>query len=1441
MQKITRIYVSHFGTDTAWYGPTVLDLTSPDTLVAVNAIINLENTGGKTSLLSYIFSLFDPSQEVFIQHLQNKNHHFSDYFAKDGKPSFIIIEWSMPSRHPGGSDYKLIVGQVVASRNVIERSSELERVFFAFEPRNGISFEEIPALGLAMLPLETMTEFSQWLSQMGRKLPEDFYHTKVQRDWVTHLSTTRLLDIDLLVMQRQFNSQEGGMESGFLAFKDEEDLVRKIMVLTMDAERGHMVRSTVVNVVDKLKMKPRIEARLIQLARVLAAIEPLGHSAKAYALAQDKREGISRRAAGLSAALELARVKTGQQLEVCSSTIKTLQPLIEDNQKLLVNHQQASLAMQALQLCRVVERATAALNESLNAKAGAKKRLRDLEGAILLKKVRDAHLRVESEEQSYAEEMKGLQPIREKVLKQGALLRAAIGRLLDQNASKQVAAQLAEQRAAKTIEQAKDSVKSINAQIQQLNLEVATLTAAITNAEEQRNLLLDEGVLDPYDQDSSVAISRITALIGENEARLEALRTERTDYEQQANDLRDQAHQYELSAQDQEHARTSLKKELGSARNLQEDLQQDRLLCSLVDSELCDPDSPSLAGVVNEFITAMDLELLERDIHLANLARDKESILQTKLAGKSDDVDQVVRLLSTAGIVSAAAANVYVADLIPDATEARRLVMSDPARFLGVCVAKGEWDKALNVIDGSNLHLSRPVTVALSTLDAAELTQDRLVIPPEDDSAYNLAAAATALVGFEQRIEEISGKRVEFKARRDEAQRASAKLAEYQSKCGAGRIAQLECDILAHADAEKAFRAQQADCLEESKGITSKAKLLEIDIARIPNEIAGMKTWVKRLKAYASQHEQPLPARKARLLQAQELGQTAADQVVSLDLEIDEQNQHLDDARRAQIDLKGEASQLAARKDATEIYDQNHDCQAALDAGFDLPMLIKTYEADKMVFDTEESQRLGARRISLGQLRDAEATLRAEYRNEFPDLMEEEVAGLLSLDLVSERTLQVKKNDALELAHVSANSSLAIATDQKKQFYTKHKPAAPSAEILTLSDDDLNLGIGQIGEAVTQLEQNLESDQSDLNKILKEQDTGQNFLNELTKNQRLLSKAIQHAAYVEESVELTDSGEAQLSELLELNTQLSDALQLVRARAQEDFESFSNVVRSKTVQEADPGLSHELSNNTFDSTCSDLERLMGLIQERIEASQSELDGMQPDFENCVGEVHQLVEEGMSVLRKACEVIVPEGAPYVGGKSVMKMRRPVKGVSTEAGKAAIRHYMNTLIETGVIPENGADLVAAGMINLSPSREFGLQLLQMEQNAEHQYQDAGRLKKSGGQGVVIAMFLYLMMSQLRRANQAVTKRGGGCPLILDNPFAKVQTRALIDVQIMLAEAIGVQLIFFTAMKDVNILAGFERILRLRKAGTKNGRSHIELVSATFNTAVQRSGTN
>jgi hypothetical protein len=151
----------------------------------------------------------------------------------------------------------------------------------------------------------------------------------------------------------------------------------------------------------------------------------------------------------------------------------------------------------------------------------------------------------------------------------------------------------------------------------------------------------------------------------------------------------------------------------------------------------------------------------------------------------------------------------------------------------------------------------------------------------------------------------------------------------------------------------------------------------------------------------------------------------------------------------------------------------------------------------------------------------------------------------------------------------------------------------------------------------------------------------------------------------------------------------------------------------------------------------------------------------------------------------------------------------------------------------MPAKGADLIAQALIAISARPDLGLQLLKMEQNEAYQYQLASELKGSKGQGSVIAMFLYLLISQLRADMQARGKRGGGGPLILDNPFAKVQTRALVDAQRLLAKEIGVQLVFFTANADYNMLSGFRRVIRLRKAGSHNktGRSHIEMVSAAF----------
>jgi hypothetical protein len=255
MQRIARLYVSRFGSPTAWYENLLFDLTDPDTQEPTDTIFNLENAGGKTSLLSYVFSCFEPRQERWLQHLQKKNHRFAEYFVRDGRPSFIAMEWNMPSRQVSlFEDCKLVIGQAVTLRESAERGSDIERWFFAFEATENFGLENLPVAGLSAAPVSTMQEFVQWMHQAGKQAG-DFFYTKIQDDWIKHLGNARLLDIELLRMQVDFNSNEGGMEEGFLTFNSESDLLRRFLLLTLDPEKSLAVRDAVARTADKLKSK----------------------------------------------------------------------------------------------------------------------------------------------------------------------------------------------------------------------------------------------------------------------------------------------------------------------------------------------------------------------------------------------------------------------------------------------------------------------------------------------------------------------------------------------------------------------------------------------------------------------------------------------------------------------------------------------------------------------------------------------------------------------------------------------------------------------------------------------------------------------------------------------------------------------------------------------------------------------------------------------------------------------------------------------------------------------------------------------------------------------------------------------------------------------------------------------------------------------------------
>src|SRR5690606_24391552 len=97
----------------------------------------------------------ETSQDRFLKHIHSKNNHFSQYFANDGTPGFIVVEWLMPPRTKGGAPYRLVTGQAVSVKPGAD-GPEIDRVFFSFEEKADLGLDALPVPKLSTAPAATL-------------------------------------------------------------------------------------------------------------------------------------------------------------------------------------------------------------------------------------------------------------------------------------------------------------------------------------------------------------------------------------------------------------------------------------------------------------------------------------------------------------------------------------------------------------------------------------------------------------------------------------------------------------------------------------------------------------------------------------------------------------------------------------------------------------------------------------------------------------------------------------------------------------------------------------------------------------------------------------------------------------------------------------------------------------------------------------------------------------------------------------------------------------------------------------------------------------------------------------------------------------------------------------------------------------------------------------
>jgi hypothetical protein len=95
-------------------------------------------------------------------------------------------------------------------------------------------------------------------------------------------------------------------------------------------------------------------------------------------------------------------------------------------------------------------------------------------------------------------------------------------------------------------------------------------------------------------------------------------------------------------------------------------------------------------------------------------------------------------------------------------------------------------------------------------------------------------------------------------------------------------------------------------------------------------------------------------------------------------------------------------------------------------------------------------------------------------------------------------------------------------------------------------------------------------------------------------------------------------------------------------------------------------------------------------------------------------------------------------------------------------------------------------------------------------------------SGGEQLTGAILLYCTLARLRAHRRGLSRKQAGV-LLLDNPLGRASRRRFLDMQREVARAMGVQLVYTTAINDFDALSALPNVIRLRNQRIDRNRGH------------------
>lgn len=1437
MLKVRRVHIVNAGYEEATFDGETFDFRSVEDGEPAHCVLHAENGTGKTTALGLIFNMAVPKEARFLPHLVKPDYEFADYFQRG--VGIVAVEWHDPAgRHP------VTIHFVVPQFKAGDRQTW--RRWALFRSGEELAFDDLPLKGVAghaRTLFGGRDDVAQWLRDGEARFADscDFEVATTQDTW-RRILERHGIDTALMDSQLEFNRQEGGLDS-FLRIPAEEEFVARFLSLCLvTPDRGtetiaEPVCAQVRAIVARMRGYDKLVAKRGLLGDLSRAFEPFVDAARTW---RERRraavEAGTRAAAVKQAAIQRANALQAEADEADESARNhagQLEKRKEEVARVAIEIDAANLALAELQSDAALARREAAVAA---AKDAEKSRAR-LAAARDLRDILASEVEIATYQKDLALAEQEAAGPRRQAHGNGARLKAmievAIGEQRDAVARAQATAAAADAERQEARRRCDEHVAE-SVVVQRRD---ALLEGNIAHADSELGELAADGIVHPGES-VVAAIVRLGRDGDEAHAAAQSAADRAAGHE-----AAERAAVEAVGHAEAERREALIKAEAERSATARADSMRDALLGQdtwrnhLGDKVPFGPDAAAAA----QTRARERLDEARREHERADLMRnDADRISRHRVAAVDRNVDLVLARLADNGFRSAMAAATWLAEMMDNPVRLRAFASADPVAFAGVFVQEVGEQARLLELDFSGLALDRPVAI----LPPAENPSGGIAfcVIPERAEAYDTAAA-------EALVEDLAGKVSESEAAAEAAQAGADALATlrasiegWMAEWGGGRLetrrqraAELEA---AAKTAEGRVTIERQRASDERSAAAEQRTMSAQEAARgveARQAKARAERWQRRHGEHLAEWRSERETLKNRLA-------TLAEQAAQEQARADEAQHKAEQARGIASERQRELDGLAAEAQGIEFHDAASDAEAC-----SLDDARVSYRTSADVYRRVMEDRLGPLQGTLTAKREALDQQNARWRRdhgafaaERAVLAVEAADTALEERLVASVVAEKLASEAVGRAKAEAERLQVEARRHRAQFVRHgHAGSDARAALEGLQQPDL-LGVVALAE-----------------------DRRRNAMVEMDRLSDAIAEARERAARsASEAVRLRDRAQVlpdgpapafslplslaeALAEVDTAHTRLSRALDEMQRGERvlvEAYDGFRREARSHRDRGLEAVLVDTLIANEAEPAGEDAERLQRLLSDRIATIQQEIDEYEADRNRAVGEMDGLLLAAISLFQRAVSRgVVPAQVPRFGGRRILAMSFRPPSAEGESGVALRRHLCQQMLIDYVaadeVPQTDHAMAAAlveryarAVQMKSPDEPaLGLRLLKSNDHGRIHHLPVAAFKASAGETLTSAMLLYLLVARLRSEGRASQRTRIGGVLILDNPLGKASNTLFLRMQVALAEAMDVQLIFTTAVKDWSAIGEFPQVVKLRKEATDPATGRI-FVKAT-----------